>query len=410
MRFSTGRVVHALAQHAVDSGRRVRIVLSDALSSFLKNNGLSASSSLAFSATLAMIPALFLLTFLLGSLIGSSAKALAKTQDMLQELLPAYSQTILGEVRFISARIGTLGIVNALVLFLSMTPLAADLRIALGAVYRKKSLHPFLRTKLYDVAVSMVFLLGLAAIAVAGFVFSAFEKKSNLRVPLGPLGGAAPFLFMCAVVFWLYAVFSHRVRPRHLFAGAMATAVVWFSIRPAFHLFLLYNPGYGFAFGSLKSFFVVIIWIYVSFVIFLFGAEISASLGRDETAYIKHLVEGGRNVPSGIRDKYVLSAKAGTLLFQEGDPGIAMYAVLKGQVGIRKGGKEIGIVTEGKCFGGISFLLSTPRAADAVALTDVELTGIDNENVNKLMNEYPELVVEMLRDMAARLRDASVSD
>ena len=48
---------------------------------------------------------------------------------------------------------------------------------------------------------------------------------------------------------------------------------------PAFHLFITYNPGYGFAFGSFKSLFVVIIWIDYSLVVFLFGAEITASLG-----------------------------------------------------------------------------------------------------------------------------------
>jgi CRP/FNR family transcriptional regulator len=65
------------------------------------------------------------------------------------------------------------------------------------------------------------------------------------------------------------------------------------------------------------------------------------------------------------------------------------------------------VVTEGKCFGEMSFLLSTPRVVMAIALEDVELVEISNENINNLMNEYPEFVVEMLRDLAERVRETN---
>jgi hypothetical protein len=176
-------------------------------------------------------------------------------------------------------------------------------------------------------------------------------------------------------------------------------------MRPAFHLFLLYNPGYGFAFGSFKSLFVVIIWIYFSLVAFLFGGEIAASLGRDETVYIKKLMEGQRNVPAGVIGKYVVSYEQGKTIFDEGEPGKEMFSVLTGRVAITKGEKEIAVITPGKCFGGMSFFLASPRAARAVALDEVELVTISNENISNLMNEYPEFVLEILREMAERFRE-----
>jgi len=395
-----------MKNYAGDALHRLRIVLSESFSSFRKNNDLSSASSLAFSATLAMIPSLFLLTFILGALVGSSARALAKTQELLTQLIPAYSQDILREVKFISSHMGAIGILNSIVLLLSITPLAADLRVFLGGIFRRKTGRTFLMDKLFDVALSIIFLLGLTAIAIGGFIITLIEKGNNLRIPLS-FERVAPFLFITAVIFWLYTVFSQRTRVVHLLAGAITTAVLWFMVRPAFHLFLLYNPGYGFAFGSLKSFFVVIIWIYFSFVIFLFGAEVAASLGRDETVFIKKLMEGKKNVPSRIFNKYVVAWNEGAVIFQEGDPGNAMFSVLKGSVLVRKGEKEIGVITAGKCFGGMSFLLASPRVATAIALADVELVVISNENINNLMNDYPEFVVDILRDMASRLRDAN---
>src|SRR5512143_3838520 len=108
-----------------DLYRKIRVVLKEAGSSFNRNNDLTAASSLAFSATLALIPSLFLLTFVLGAVIGSSADALARTQELLRQLIPAYSQDIVREVRSISSHLGAIGLVNSLVLLCSITPLVA---------------------------------------------------------------------------------------------------------------------------------------------------------------------------------------------------------------------------------------------------------------------------------------------
>ncbi len=391
----------------LDQLKNVPVVMSGAFSSFRRNNDLTAASYLAFSATLALIPSLFLLTVVLGAAIGSSGQALAKTQELLIQMIPAYSQDILREVRFISSHMGAIGVLNALVLLLSITPLVGDMRMALGAVFRKKPSRPFLLEKLFDVAISIVFLLGLSAITVAGIVFTVVEKTSRLHLTMGYFGGIVPFFFVTAVVFSLYYLFSSRARLLHLLIGALGATLLWFAMRPAFHLFLIYNPGYGFAFGSFKSLFVVIIWIYCSLVAFLLGAEIAASLGRDETVFIKKLIEGKKNVPARIIGKYVMSREKGSVIFNEGDPGNEMYSVRKGSVAIRKGEKEIGIIPRGKSFGGLSFLLSTPRVAMAVALDDVELVVISNENIKTLMTEDPEFVVEMLREMAERLRETN---
>ena len=390
-----------------DPLKKLTIVLSEVFSSFRRNNDLTAASSLAFSATLALIPALFLLTILLGAAIGSSARALAKTQELLTQMIPAYSQDILREVSFITSHKGTIGLLNSLVMLWTITPLVADMRVLLGTVFRKKPTRPFLMEKLFDVAISLVFLVGLSAIAVAGVLFTLAERQGHVHISLGYAAGALPFLFVVAVVFSLYLIFSARANIGHLMIGALAASLLWFAMRPAFHLFLTYNPGYGFAFGSFKSLFVVIIWIYCSLVVFLLGAEIAASLGRKETVFIKNLMEGKKNVPDEVYKRYVRSYEKEAVIFSEGDEGKEMFSLLKGTVGVRKDGREIAVIPRGKCFGEMSFLLSAPRSATAVALEDVELVAISNENINNLMNEFPEFVVEMLREMALRLREAN---
>ncbi len=390
-----------------DLSRKIRVVLHEAGSSFNRNNDLTAASSLAFSATLALIPALFLLTFLLGAAIGSSARAMQRTQEFIVNLIPEYSQVILREVNFIAGHKGTIGLVNLLVFFWSTTPLVADMRVSLGRIFRTRPSRPFLLEKLFDAAISMVFLVGLSAVAVAGVFLQIMSRMRPVRLLPGHVEGIAMFLVVIGVVFSLYFIFSKRVPLASLAAGAFAATALWFLLRPAFHLFLTYNPGYGFAFGSFKSLFVVIIWIYISMALLLFGAEVAATLARDETVYLKRLVEGDKYVPEEIAGRHVRSYPDGSVIFRDGDPGDEMYAVLHGAVSIRKNGQEIGAVAAGKSFGGLSFLLSSKRVATAVAVGDVRVVVLNNENVNNLTNEFPELVVEMFREMAKRLRESN---
>ena len=260
-----------------DLFKKLSLVLSRVFSSFRKNNDLTAASSLAFYAMLALIPALYLLTFLLSAVVGSSAQALQKTQELMSEFVPAYSHAILKEVGFIKSHGGAIGLVNLIVLFWSITPFVAELRLSLGTIFLKMPSRPFLLEKLFDVAISIIFLIGLSAVAVAGLVLTLMERIEPLRLIPLYIEEIAPFIVVSGVVFSLYFTFSSKIGIRRLIMGSLVTSLLWFAMRPAFHLFLMYNPGYGFAFGSFKSLFVVIIWIYCSLVVFLFGAEIAAA-------------------------------------------------------------------------------------------------------------------------------------
>jgi len=265
---------------AIDLLKKNRLILSEALSSFRRNKGLTAASSLAFLSTLALVPTLLLFTFLLGALIGSSARALEETQELLKQLVPAYSQVILNELSLIMRHKRAISVINLFVLLWAVTRLVAGMRISLSTIFQKTAGRPFLLEKLFDVAISILFLAGFSVVAIAGVALPLVKRIQPLRLLPVALEEIAPFIVFTGVVFALYFTFSTRVRFRHLVIGSLVTSLLWFALRPAFYFFLTFNPGYGFAFGSFKSLFVVLMWIYLSQTLFLFGAEIVASFGR----------------------------------------------------------------------------------------------------------------------------------
>lgn len=391
----------------VDIAKKTWMIIVEILFSFRRNNDLAAASSLAFSAMLAIIPALFLLTALLGVAIGSSHEAFRKVQELATQVIPSYSQEIVKEVQYITQHIRAFGALNILVFLFAVTPLVSDMRSALAAIFRSHAGRPFLLEKLIDLALTIVFLLGITAIAAAGAVFTLAEKW--LHIPELPtyLSGVVQYLFIALAFFLLYLAFSRKFRPTNLAVGALASGALWYLMGPLFYMFLAYNPGYGLAFGSFKSLFVVIIWIYYSLVVFLLGAEIAAALERREVVFLKRLMAGEKGLPAAVADRFIARYAPGETIFNEGDAGDQMFSVLKGAIAIRKGGRELIRIGPGQYFGVISFLLATPRIAEAVAVEDAELVMITQQNITNLMNDSPEFILSMLRETALRLRETS---
>jgi YihY family inner membrane protein len=348
------------------------------------------------------------MTYLLGSAIGSSAAAFEKTRDLVDRFIPRFSKVILNEVLTITELKKTLGIFNFLILLWSMTPLVSSLRNIFKGIFRTGTRKPFFIEKIKDILrilIILLFFMVMSTAAVAGLFLKIAKSIPVLDAIPGYVELLAPLLFLVIVIFFLYSLFFPGVRFRHLLAGSLTTAFLWLVMGPAFNLFLSYNPGYGYAFGSLKSIFIIMIWIYYSQCVFLFGAEFTAALDRQEAILIRSVIEGKRGLPRAGRKHYLISHVKGSVIFHEGDNSVDMYYVLEGSVSIQREGREIAVIPRGKYFGEMAFLLREKRVASAVALEDTDLIIINTRNMDALMKEFPEIIIDMLREVASRLRE-----
>ena len=395
------------AERLQDSARHAWIVLLESTCGFRRNDDLRQASSLAFATMLALIPAMLLLTYLLGLILGSNRVAMQKVTEFVGDFLPQFGDVILREVVRITQHTRSAGLLNLLALLWAVTPLVANTRAIVNTIFRVRPRRPFWTTKALDFLMAMVFITGFSAVAGMGLVF---RYLKILRIDLTPpasLGFVVPLATTGLLLLMMYGVFAPRTRFRNLLAGALVTTFLWFLLRPAFSLFLTYNPGYGLAFGSFKSLFVVVIWIYYSQAVFLFGAEVVAALHHQETLLIRRLMAGHTGLPVLRRKHLMVQVPAGSVFFREGEPGGEMYHLVKGSAGLRKGDRELAVIGPGAFFGEMSFLLGLPRSATAVAKEDCECLVIHEGNLEALMHEFPDLLRSMLVEMARRLRETS---
>ena len=100
----------------------------------------------------------------------------------------------------------------------------------------------------------------------------------------------------------------------------------------------------------------------------------------------------------------------GEVLFAQGDTGDAVYLILSGnavvEVETRDGPLHVADVGPHKIVGEISVLCDLPRTASVRAVTELAALRLDKEQFMHLVEDYPDIAVEILRELALRLDTA----
>jgi CRP/FNR family cyclic AMP-dependent transcriptional regulator len=94
----------------------------------------------------------------------------------------------------------------------------------------------------------------------------------------------------------------------------------------------------------------------------------------------------------------------GSRIFDEGDRGDTMYAVLEGEVELRTGDRLLEIVGPGGVFGELALIDTKPRSASAISKTDGRLVELDRQRFLFLVQNTPFFALEVMQVLGERLR------
>lgn len=95
----------------------------------------------------------------------------------------------------------------------------------------------------------------------------------------------------------------------------------------------------------------------------------------------------------------------GDVIFEPGEIGTEMFAVLKGSVGLWVNGRLLEEFQAGDVFGeGAIVQLDSTRASRAIASTDCELMNMDEKRFLFACQTTPMFAIEVMRSFSDRLR------
>jgi len=101
--------------------------------------------------------------------------------------------------------------------------------------------------------------------------------------------------------------------------------------------------------------------------------------------------------------------KKDNMVLIEEEVGSTMFVIISGRVKISRisdEGREVilSILVDGDFFGEMSILDGQTRSANAVTLEDTELLIIRRENFLQMLHDYPQVAINLLKELAHRLR------
>jgi len=390
-------------------------VLRETLNAFRLHNGFSISASLSFYALFALIPMALLMFFMLSHLIVSSNSAIVKLAILTGILVPKFSHRIMIEVYNISKHGAVWGIFGFFILFWIVTPLAGALRAAFHTIAARVEAPSFIKRKIKDVlavigilALFLIFtFLGLMTEKLIGYI-----EPSTKHTALITSISSIIFSTLLMAMFYRF-FFPARIAPKHILIGSIVTGLLWLAMRPAFTLFLSLSQSYGSVFGGMKNMFVSIVWLYYTFIVFLLGTELIATLHKKDVLLLKGLFnempDDKAHYLNELMTRYGKTYKAGDYIYKEGDEGHEIYYVVDGQLQLIHQNRILRDLNAGDYFGEMAFLTGTARYADAKVSTDhTQIIVISAENIETLLSSDPNVALNFLKEMATRLQETQL--
>jgi membrane protein len=260
------------------------------------------AAALTYYGVLAMFPALIALTSLIG-LVGDPKKttdALLKIVDALgpSSAVDTFSDPVRQVAQNQSAGVALiLGLLTAL---WSASGYVGAFGRAANAIYEVEEGRPFYKLRPVQVLVTLICVILLALVALSLVVTGPVAKAVGDAIGLGGVAvtawDIAKWPVMALVVSLIFSLLYYATpnvkQPKFKWftMGGFIALIVWIVASAGFAFYVANFSSYNKTYGTLAAVVVFLVWLWISNVAVLFGAEFNAELER------------GRELQAGMRE------------------------------------------------------------------------------------------------------------
>ena len=268
-------------------------VLKRTVKEFRADNLTDWAAALTYYGVLALFPALIALISIVG-LVGQSTVNSLKSNIQAIPAAGQAKQVILNAITEISAHKSAAGI--ALILGLALALWSASGYVgafmrASNAIYEVEEGRPFYKLRPLQLLVTLVVVVLLAIVAIGLVITGPLTDAVGNLVGLGHTAttvfSIAKWPVMLVIVMGMFAGLYYvapnvrQPRFRWVTPGSIVGVLVWILASGGFGFYVAHFNSYGKTYGSLGSVVVFLVWLWISNIALLFGAELDAELERE---------------------------------------------------------------------------------------------------------------------------------
>ena len=246
---------------------------------FIDHNLLHYASSLSFHTILALIPIVLISLFVFSQLPMFSSSLESMKEYIFSAIMPVNQDEISVYIDTFMQNTEKLGYIGvAFVLYVSIM-FFDDFEYVVNKIFDippRKFWHSILIYLLFTIIIPLGLGISLFLSIKANILLHSYAYSEDINFLTLSSYLIAWFLF-----FMLYGISPNtKVRFRAVFIASFAASAVWFSSKSLFFYYVTYNKTYTTIYGSFSTIMFFTIWIYLSWILFLYGVKLTYILNN----------------------------------------------------------------------------------------------------------------------------------
>ena len=251
------------------------------------------AAALTYYSVLALFPGLIVLVSILG-LVGQHPQTTNALHDIVRDVGPASAvDTFRGPIESVVKSNGGAGAllgVGLLGAIWSASGYVGAFIRASNAIYEVEEGRPFWTRRPLQIAITVAMVLLLALVAISLVLTGPLARSVGDVVGLGDTAvtvwGIAKWPVIVAVVMGMFAVLYYvapnvkQPKLRWVTPGGVVAVLAWIVASAGFAFYVANFGSYNKTYGSLAGVVVFLMWLWISNLAVLFGAEFDAELER----------------------------------------------------------------------------------------------------------------------------------
>ena len=249
---------------------------------FIAHGGLERAGSLAYTTLLSLVP-LMTVVFAILSAFPIADRVSEMVQDFIfQNFMPASGEVVHRYLLEFSQKASRLSGVGFLVLLLVAIMLMSTIDNTFNAIWEvRRKRRPLNKFLVYWAVLSMGPLLVGASVLATSYLVSLpmVSEATSTGVGRTMLAWVPSLTSSIAFTLLYWLVPNRPVRLRHAMAGGVLAAVLFEYSKQTFAWYVTTVPTYEAIYGTLAAIPIFLLWIYLSWLVVLLGAEFTYTLG-----------------------------------------------------------------------------------------------------------------------------------
>jgi membrane protein len=235
------------------------------------------ASSLSFHTTLSLIPVLLISMSIFTQLPSFEDYYDKMTSFIFSSLLPSHQDVISGYIETFLSNTVSMGVFGFVVVLFTSMLFFSEYEYIINTLLDAKKRSFWQSLSAYWTLIT----LGPLALGVSFYLSSALQTMLDSSQFTNWINflSVFPYLIVWMLFFATYMISSNkRLNPKKVAFASFVSSLIWYVCKNLFVYYVAYNKTYLSIYGSFSVIIFFFVWVYFSWIVFLYGVKLSAYL------------------------------------------------------------------------------------------------------------------------------------